>query len=270
MAGRKLIPNKVITNGGHQTSVNQSSYMPGTFVIGDIHGGLKALVQVLERAAVTTADTLIFLGDYVDGWSESAPVIDFVMQCARKQPCIFIKGNHDEWCEDWLRSGQADKTWLMHGGLATVKSYAGIELLRRAQHLLFFEKMKMFATDEQNRLFIHAGFTSMHGPEKEFHSSNFSWDRTLWETALTLDKKITSDSLLFPKRLKLFHEIYIGHTPTLYFNETTPMQGANVWNIDTGAAFTGKLTIMDINTKKFWQSDTVKDLYPGETGRNKD
>ncbi len=38
-----------------------------TLVIGDIHGGLKALVQVLERAAVQPTDELIFLGDYTDG-----------------------------------------------------------------------------------------------------------------------------------------------------------------------------------------------------------
>jgi serine/threonine protein phosphatase 1 len=38
-----------------------------TLVIGDIHGGLRAFNQILERAKVTTKDTLIFLGDYVDG-----------------------------------------------------------------------------------------------------------------------------------------------------------------------------------------------------------
>ena len=30
-----------------------------------------------------------------------------------------------------------------------------------------------------------------------------------------------------------------------------PMNKACVWNIDTGAAFKGKLTIMDIETKEF-------------------
>jgi len=47
------------------------------------------------------------------------------------------------------------------------------------------------------------------------------------------------------------------------------MNGANVWNIDTGAAFKGRLSIMDIHTKQFWQSDRLTDLYPGEKGRNK-
>ncbi|MFZ0598180.1 MAG: metallophosphoesterase, partial [Flavobacterium sp.] len=45
-----------------------------TFVIGDIHGGLLALEQVMKKAEVTTEDTLIFLGDYVDGWSQSPQV----------------------------------------------------------------------------------------------------------------------------------------------------------------------------------------------------
>ena len=35
-------------------------------VIGDIHGGLRALHQIMDRAKVTTDDTLISLGDYVD------------------------------------------------------------------------------------------------------------------------------------------------------------------------------------------------------------
>lgn len=244
--------------------------MSKTFVIGDIHGGLRALKQVLERASVTAGDTLIFLGDFVDGWSESAGVIDYVMQLAEQQRCIFIKGNHDAWCEDWLRTGYADSTWLFHGGQETVNSYANSDAAKKTRHLIFLERMPYYHIDQENRLFIHAGFTSMHGPQKEFHSSNFSWDRTLWEMALTMDQRIQRDSLLFPKRLKLFNEIYIGHTPTLYYDVTVPMNGCNVWNIDTGAAFTGKLSIMDIDTKAFWQSDVVKDLYPGEMGRNKD
>jgi serine/threonine protein phosphatase 1 len=47
------------------------------------------------------------------------------------------------------------------------------------------------------------------------------------------------------------------------------MHAINVWNIDTGAAFTGKLSAIDIDTKDVFQSDTVKDLYPYEQGRNK-
>lgn len=244
--------------------------MKRTLVIGDIHGGLRALKQVFERATVSKSDTMIFLGDYVDGWSEAAQVMEYVIGLSKEQRCVFIKGNHDAWCEDWLRTGNADSQWLHHGGLATVESYKLADAALKLRHLNFFEQMKHYEVDEMNRLFIHAGFTSMHGPQQEFYSSNFSWDRTLWEMALAMDKRIKKDSLFFPKRLKLFEEIYIGHTPTLYYNADIPMQGCNVWNIDTGAAFKGKLTVMDAGTKKYWQSDPVISLYLGEMGRNRD
>jgi len=34
-----------------------------------------------------------------------------------------------------------------------------------------------------------------------------------------------------------------------------------LWDVDTGAAREGKVTVMDIVTKEFWQSDKVKNLY---------
>ncbi|MEP6930932.1 MAG: metallophosphoesterase family protein [Flavobacterium sp.] len=242
--------------------------MKRTLVIGDIHGGLRAVLQILERVEVTPNDNLIFLGDYVDGWSESAHVIDYLIDLGKKYNCIFIKGNHDIWCEDWLETENIDTVWAKHGGAGTIKSYESYSLEQKQNHLLFFKNMENYHIDEQNRLFIHAGFSSMHGPEKEHYSTNYSWDRTLWEMALTMDRRIEKDSLSYPKRLLLFKEIYIGHTPTLNYGVDFPMQGCNVWNIDTGAGFYGKLSGIDIDTKKVYQSDIVKELYPDEKGRN--
>lgn len=243
--------------------------MKRIFAIGDIHGALKALKQIIAAISPQKDDQLIFLGDYVDGWPESAQVIEYLLEFDKDFHCIFIKGNHDAWCESWLSGMPADRTWLFNGGESSIKSYAKISSARKEMHLAFFNRMHNYYVDEQNRLFIHAGFSSMHGPAHEHYQSNYSWDRTLWEMALTMDKRIERDSLLFPKRLLLFHEIYIGHTPTLRYDTDVPMQACNVWNIDTGAAFTGKLSALNIDTKEVLQSDPVPSLYPGEKGRNK-
>lgn len=242
--------------------------MKQSFVIGDIHGGLKALQQLLQKINRQPEDRLIFIGDYVDGWSESAATITYLMELEAQTECIFIKGNHDIWCEEWLETGVAHPTWQMHGGKSTLKSYEALSDSERARHLHFFKNMQHYYTDELNRLFIHAGFSSMHGPAQEHYSSNFKWDRTLWEMALTMDRRIKKDSKLFPKRLLLFHEIYIGHTPTLNYDVDTPMNGCNVWNVDTGAAYYGKLSAINADTKEIFQSDTVQSLYPNEKGRN--
>lgn len=241
-----------------------------TLVIGDIHGAYKALIQLLERAVVTNNDTLIFLGDYVDGWSQSSEVINYLIQLNETNHCIFIRGNHDTWCEEWLDTKIANDIWLKHGGQSTVDSYSKISQFEKEKHLKFFSDMINYYVDDTNRLFIHAGYSSMHGPGKETYTSNYRWDRTLWEMALTMDKRIQKDSKLYPKRLKLYNEIYIGHTPTLNYDIEEPMNAVNVWNLDTGAGFYGKLSILDIETKEFWQSDVVKTIYPFEQGRNRE
>ncbi len=242
--------------------------LSGKIVIGDIHGALQALEQVIAQTKFLQSDGFIFLGDYVDGWSQSAQVIDYLLVLEKKCPCIFIKGNHDDWCEQWLVEDLADEEWLQHGGEATVKSYMGYGREQKEEHISFFNRMSFFEIDDKNRLFVHAGFSSMHGPLKEHFQSNFFWDRTLWEVALAarhLNKDITS----YPKRLSLFKEIFIGHTPTTNYGSDLPIQAANVWNVDTGAAFSGRLTAMDIESKNIWQSDPVQSLYPNEKGRNR-
>jgi serine/threonine protein phosphatase 1 len=86
--------------------------------------------------------------------------------------------------------------------------------------------------------------------------------------ALSLDHKIPTDDRMYPKRLVLFDEIFIGHTPVTRIGEDKPVNIANLWNVDTGAAFKGKISAIEITTKKIWQSDPVYELYPNENGRN--
>ncbi len=245
--------------------------MSRNLVIGDIHGGLRALHQVMERAEVNPNDTLIFLGDYVDGWSQSPQVIDFLIELNQKHNCIFIRGNHDELLLNWLKGNTKEidePMWFKHGGEATVLAYSTVSDSKRQTHIEFLESLQNYYVDRQNRLFVHAGFTNMNGVKYEYFSKLFYWDRTLWETALALDTRIDANSFFYPKRLKLYTEIYIGHTPVTRIGETIPIRKACVWNVDTGAAFLGPLTILDVDTKEFWQSEPLPHLYPTEKGRN--
>jgi serine/threonine protein phosphatase 1 len=239
-----------------------------TLVIGDIHGGLRALHQIFERAKVTSKDQLIFLGDYVDGWSQSPEVLDFLIALNQHQNCIFIKGNHDDLLHSWLNESKDNELWYKHGGESTVFAYIDVKTDKKQSHIEFLKSLQNYYLDDRNRLFIHAGFTNLNGIDFEYFPKSFYWDRTLWETALALDKNMKTTDLFYPKRLLLYDEIYIGHTPVTRINQTIPVQKANIWNLDTGAAFKGPLTIMDIDTKEFWQSEPLPNLYPNEKGRN--
>ncbi len=245
--------------------------MSRTLVIGDIHGALKALEQVLGKAQVTTEDTLVFLGDYMDGWSDAAPTLDFLIELNSSHSCVFLRGNHDELCLEWLMDGEENTMWLHHGGQTTVDSYAEASNEQKKLHMQFLMGLDNFHLDKKNRLFLHAGFTNMHGVLHEYFPKVFYWDRTLWEMALLVEEigiKKVQRSRANPQRLKHYHEIYIGHTPVTRIGKTTPVKAANVWNIDTGAAFKGPLSIMDVDSKEVWQSDPAYTFYPNEDGRN--
>ncbi|MBA9073269.1 serine/threonine protein phosphatase 1 [Flavobacterium gossypii] len=242
--------------------------MNRTLIIGDIHGALKALHQIFKRADVTNTDTLIFLGDYVDGWSESPEVIDFLIALKTTHNCIFLKGNHDDLLLQWLEAKKDNPQWFNHGGRLTMEKYNLLSQDEKQVHIDFLKTLENYHLDEHNRLFIHAGFTNLNGVTYEYFPKMFYWERTLWENALSLDSTIEKDSPYYPKRFNLYKEIFIGHTPVTRIGETVPINKANIWNVDTGAAFKGPLTILDIDTKQFWQSDPVYQLYPEENGRN--
>ena len=239
-----------------------------TLVVGDIHGGLRGLKQVLERIEVKAEDKFIFLGDYVDGWSENAETISFLMYVAESHNCIFLRGNHDELLYNYLKGKEMAPMWLDHGGKSSIKSYKKLSKTEIDKHIKFLESLENFHIDAKNRCYLHAGFTSQKGPQFEYFPNVVYWDRTLWEMVCALDENISAESDTYPKRLTIFNEIYIGHTPVFRIGKDVPANFANVWNVDTGAAFKGRLSIIDADTKEIWQSDPVWELYPEEAGRN--
>src|SRR6185436_20902372 len=115
--------------------------MAKTYAIGDIHGALLALEQLILRVGPEPGDRFIFLGDYVDGWSQSSHVLEYLMQLGRQHDCIFIKGNHDSWLEEWLEGYFPESDWLIHGGKATIASYEGMSAEDRQRHLAFLRDM---------------------------------------------------------------------------------------------------------------------------------
>ena len=255
---------------------------PRTFVMGDIHGAHKALVQCLERSGFNKEiDTLIQLGDIVDGWDE---VYDCVKELLSIKNLVPIKGNHDNWFLQWLNTGVNPVQWE-HGGYETLKSYC--EKTKRyffihngvksdlnpfdipESHIdLFRFRQLNYYKDNKNRLFIHGGF-NRHLKLQDQQYNVFYWDRDLWNSAMNWERmsEYARNNYKF-KTKENFSTIFLGHTSTIRWGTSKPIKAANIWNLDTGAGFKGKLTIMDVDTEEYWQSDNVYSLYNDQKGRN--
>lgn len=221
-----------------------------TLVMGDLHGAARALEQCLERSAFDPQeDRLIQLGDLCDGWPEVGPCLDRLSALPHLD---LIVGNHDVWALRWAKTGHAPSDWTLQGGQNTIASYASHPNGRMPErHIRFLESAQPWL-EADGKIFVHAGLD----PERAMADQDLEvliWDRELVRRASETAEKFLP-----------FDEVYIGHTPTRYVGGgTLPLNLNNLWMIDTDAGMFGKLTILDTETKQYWQSDPVMSLYPG-------
>jgi len=228
-----------------------------TFVIADIHGNYKALIQCLEKSKFNyKKDKLICLGDTCDGLPDVKECFDELLKIKN---LIYLLGNHDEWAYEWYGKGigeigQPKEIWASQGGQSTLNSY-GHKMLRK--HLELIHNSKLYHIEniyDDSLLFVHGGIIPCKPIEKQ-DKDVMLWDRDLIRVARHKHHQKPT------YRYGDFANIYLGHTTTQSAGKLTPIQYCNITMMDTGAGWSGKLTIMDINTRDFWQSDLVKDLY---------
>jgi serine/threonine protein phosphatase 1 len=228
--------------------------MSNVFVIGDMHGAFKAMLQCLRKCNFNPqTDTLICLGDVVDGWPETKQCIDYLISLPN---LIMISGNHEEFAMDWAKTGKSPTGWEAQGGYATIESYNG---QMSNSHLQFLEQSIPYYLSD-NQLFVHAGL-EISKPLENQSTEIFMWDRSLFRSAFPHRNEEN------PPKLTKYKSIYIGHTPIHRYGYDHPVQACEVWMMDTGAGWDGVLSIMDINTNEYWTSDHVNTLYPEHKGR---
>ncbi len=227
------------------------------YVIGDIHGCLNLLDELLDkihadierRGPVETL--MVFVGDLVDRGPDSARVIERLRTYRHPnvRP-IFLLGNHEE---VMLRILDGDASlipsWLKFGGAQCLQSYGlaskevaiaeeghALDLIRRAippQHVDFLRGF-IDSCRFGDYLFVHAGIRP--GIElQEQRQSDLRWIR---------------EPFLVNESDYGFVVVH-GHTITPEVQER-----ANRIGIDTGAFATGILTALGIEGDDRWFIDT--------------
>jgi predicted phosphodiesterase len=133
------------------------------YCIGDLHGNHKGLLQCLERSGFDNdVDTLISLGDVVDGHCESFEVVEELLKIKN---LIAIKGNHD--CLDEETEVFTTRGWLNYKLLTNSDYVIGINtstglsnwqkinevVIKKSDHLNYYSNNKIdFAMTDGHRV----------------------------------------------------------------------------------------------------------------------
>jgi serine/threonine protein phosphatase 1 len=227
------------------------------YVIGDVHGRLDLLEQLLDEIERDRAERparrilLVFLGDLIDRGPNSAQVIERLRTFSAKAVrTVCLLGNHEEVL---LRIIEGDtsliRSWLQFGGGQCLESYGtdwrrigrevdekALELIRDAIPAGHIEFLKSFIDTCRfgDYLFVHAGI----------------------RPGVTIEDQLQSD-LRWIREPFLFDDtdhgcvVVHGHTISEQVEER-----ANRIGIDTGAYRTGILTALAIEGDRRWYLQT--------------
>ena len=159
-----------------------------TAVIGDVHGNLRALDDLLAQLGPLLAakDTAVFLGDYIDRGPDTRGCIDRILRWQKESPArvITLLGNHEDWLlrsikdptrHSWLVGMEADETIVSYSPrvareLRLALEQAGPRLLSErvvlpyellveampSSHLDFLRALKLYHRTE-DALCVHGG-----------------------------------------------------------------------------------------------------------------
>ena len=227
------------------------------YVIGDIHGRLDLLDQLLAKIEHDWSERparkvlLVVLGDLIDRGPQSSQVLErvrtFEAGGVRK---VFLLGNHEEVLLRIL-GGETSlvPSWLQFGGAQCLASYGGdprkvarssateaLEIIRAAVPASHVEFLESFVDTCRfgDYLFVHAGIRP-NIPIDEQLQSDLRWIR---EPFLMDDTD---------------HGCVVVHGHTI---SEAVEERANRIGLDTGAYRTGILTALAIEEVDRWYLDT--------------
>lgn len=211
--------------------------MRKTFVIGDIHGCYRSLLELLRKIdPIPKQDLLVFLGDYVDRGPDSMQVVAELLKLQKQcDHVIFLKGNHEQVFLNYL-SGKDRDFYLLIGGRETAASYGINDPLTEnplakipPEHVSFFDELLPYWEDD-SYIYVHAGI------QPGVHLTQQTPDWLFWGRG----GKFADLKYDFGK------QVVYGHTVC-----RPPIVEVNKIGIDTGAVYGGDLTCLILPDMEF-------------------
>ena len=209
--------------------------------IGDIHGYRAALDALLDAVRPTSADCLIFLGDYVDRGPDSRGVLDRVIELERKLRVVALRGNHEQMMMESRGGPGLLPTWLFNGGEAALASYAqpgreGTLADVPTGHWSFLDHVCVDWFETDDFFFVHGGVVP-NVPIAQQPPQVLRWQKL----TAAVKPHYSGKTMI------------CGHTPQ---STKLPLDLGFAICIDTGIYMDGgKLTCLDVEAGDFWQAD---------------
>jgi serine/threonine protein phosphatase 1 len=239
-----------------------------TVAIGDIHGGLVALEDLLTKVLpeLDSSDSLVFLGDYIDRGPNSRGCLERIIRLREEAAfeVIALQGNHENWMLRTFRD-RTSHYWLLEmEAFETIASYSvkAASALRQEA-----ERAGSALITETVPLPYEIFFDLLPSAHLQFLQDLALYHRTTDVVCVhgdfPLDLLLTDQTNIFPWSMEGFPDQYQGEDSVVYGHWGNAVEDESGWpqpcvksnrtyGIDTIAK--GVLTAMRFPDHKTFQS----------------
>jgi hypothetical protein len=233
--------------------------MTKTFIIGDVHGCIDELQELMQELALVAGDRLIFIGDLIDRGPDSLGVVRQVYEWTKNFEVILLLGNHEEKFIRYVHHIQANtgKEKEMKGVDRFSKLLNGlneseINFIKEAYysvHLPEFDSLLVHAGVWRNVSF-HLPATYKFNPETTVSNKHIVLlTKTRFVNPegnfVSLGEEKQGDVFWAEDYKGQYGHIYFGHQP---FLQSTPHEFLHATAIDTGCVYGGWLTAVELSS----------------------
>lgn len=200
-----------------------------TIIIGDVHGCLVELEELLHKVAATDRDHLVFVGDLVDRGPYSTDVVQLVQQLCDMRGAVCVLGNHEF---KYRRRGASTRT---------------PPFTLTESDLDWFESLPFYCQTDFG-LVVHGGLCPRRHRQLE------DLNHPKYKTRLLFTRNVDTDGKSVPIKgshlgRHLWAEAYDGRFGPVIFGHQ-PLPRVTVYphaiGLDTGCCFGGQLSCLVI------------------------
>jgi len=211
--------------------------------IGDVHGCISELNQLLDKLAVTSSDTVVFLGDLIDRGPDPEGVVQRVKELCDSGIGYCVMGNHDEKVIRYhnhvlkQKINPDYKIPMRNSPSYWALSSSSVTFLSQCPHAVYVQ-------DSHPIVFVHAGLSpSLFNQDPKAFIRNRYFVRNL-NGKLTPVKSVEIDRIWHvPEGSYPWYDFWDGRWTVIYGHSVNlmPLVKNNTVGVDGGCVFGGFL-----------------------------
>lgn len=238
-------------------------------IIGDVHGCLDELKELITKLSINSSDTLYFIGDLIDRGPDSSGVVKYVHSLATQYNLILILGNHEEKFLRYVIQKKSKKILIKNSS-----KIAEFELLLKNIDL---EDLKFLSNSYINYNIKSFDICLLHGGIPKNNRIDLTFNNKYSHELLKSDRHF---ELIFKTRYLdenglfvsadnndsnrvFWADLYDGRYGMVIFGHHAmlsdkPFEFKNAINVDTGCVFGGYLSACVINQNSNYEFISIK------------